>query len=138
MNDEKSGWLAAGLAEGLTIACAIIVFVVAEKIIGIFSPDPDVVEITSIFLRIAAAGYLMLGFYAVLSHCISGTGDTLPPMMVTLLNFWLIQIPLAFLLPRFTNLGMYGVRWAMVAGMVLAAVAYIIYFRMGRWKYKMV
>ena len=31
-----------------------------------------------------------------------------------------------------------SVRWAMVTGVVLAAVAYIIYFRMGRWKHKRV
>jgi putative MATE family efflux protein len=135
---ERSGWLATGLAEGFMVACSIAILLWAEGIISIFNSEPDVIGVASIFLSIAAAGYLMLGFYAVLSHCISGAGDTVPPMLVTLLNFWLVQIPLASLLPRITNLGAYGVRWAMVAGMVLGSIAYIIYFRLGWWKRKKV
>jgi len=96
------------------------------------------VKLAAFFLRIHGAGYLVMGFYFVLQHCISGAGDTMPPMLITLLNFWLVQIPLAFLLPRYTSLGVYGVRWAMVAGMLVTAVAYIIYYRLGRWKRKKV
>jgi Na+-driven multidrug efflux pump len=59
-------------------------------------------------------------------------------MLVTALNFWLAQIPLAFILPRVTSLGVYGVRWAMVSGVVLGSIAYIMYFRLGRWKHKKV
>ncbi|MFC1959049.1 MATE family efflux transporter [Chloroflexota bacterium] len=135
---EKSGWLAVGVAEGFTIIASVAILLWAEEIIGIFNSEPDIVEMASTFLRIAAAGYLVLGLYAVLSHTISGTGDTLPPMLVTLMNLWLIQIPLAFLLPRFTNFGVYGVRWAIVAGINSAAVAYVVYFRLGRWKRKRV
>jgi len=135
---ERSGWLASGLAECFMVACSIAILIWAEGIIHIFSSEPGVVALAGIFLRIAAAGYLTLGFYAVLSHCISGAGDTVPPMLVTALNFWLAQVPLAFLLPRVTSLGVYGVRWAMVSGMVLGSVAYIIYFRLGRWKRKKV
>ena len=83
-------------------------------------------------------GYAVMGIYHVLQQCISGAGDTLPPMLVTLLNMWLIQVPLAFLLPRITGLGVYGVRVAMVAGPVVAAAIYAIYFAMGRWKRKKV
>ncbi len=131
---EKSGWLAVGLAQGYALIIGLIIMFAAEGIIKIFNADPEVVEIGSTFLRIAAAGYLFMGLYFVLQNSISGAGDTLPPMLVTLLNFWALQVPLAFLLPRFTDLGVYGVRWAIVAGWVAGATAYAIYFRMGRWK----
>ena len=78
----------------------------------------------------------MLGFGVTLSHCISGAGDTVPPMLATLLTIWLVQMPLAFLLPRVTDLGIYGVRWAMVVSMAVGAVAYTTYFRLGRWRKK--
>jgi len=135
---ERSGWLAAGFAEAFTVTCSVAILLWAENIISIFNTEPELVELASIFLRIAAAGYLVLGFYAVLSQSISGAGDTMLPMLVTLLNFWLVQIPLAFFLPRVTNLGVYGVRWAMVTGIIVGAVAYITYFRLGRWKRKKV
>ncbi|MFC2072910.1 MATE family efflux transporter [Chloroflexota bacterium] len=135
---EKSGWLAAGLAEGFTIIASLVILLWAENIIRVFNSEPDVVKLTSVFLRIHAVAYLVTGFYYVLQHCISGAGDTLPPMLVTLMNFWVVQLPLAFVLSRYTSLGMYGVRWAIVAGIVTGAVAYIVYFKVGRWKHKKV
>jgi len=30
----------------------------------------------------------------------------------------------------------FGVRWAMVAGVIVSVVAFTIYFRLGRWKRK--
>jgi Na+-driven multidrug efflux pump len=44
----------------------------------------------------------------------------------------------AFLLSRYTALGAYGIRWAMVASMLVGTIVYFIYFRTGRWKLKMV
>jgi len=133
---EKSGWLAAGLVAGFMLIASVAILLWPESIISIFSPEPDLAEITITFLRIAVAGYLMMGFNAVFRQCLSGAGDTLSPMVISILMIWVVQMPLAVLLPRVTNLGVYGVRWAIVAGMVVGAVAYIIYFRMGRWKRK--
>jgi MATE family multidrug resistance protein len=76
--------------------------------------------------------------YFVFQNSINGSGDTMPPMLITLLNFWLLQIPLAYLLPKFTDMGAYGVRWAIVAGWVAGAAAYAIYFKVGGWKQKRV
>jgi len=135
---EKGGWLAVGLVEGFMLICAVAVLLWAESIIRIFSTETGLVEIASTFIRIEAAGYLVMGFVAVLQMCISGAGDTMPPMLFGLLMIWVVLLPLAFFLPQVTNLGMYGVRWAIVASVVAGAVAYATYFRMGRWKRKKV
>ena len=134
----RSGWLAASVVEGFMVIGALAILLWAESIIRIFNTEPALVELASTFLRIAAVGYLMLGFGVTLSHCISGAGDTVPPMLATLLTIWVVQMPLAFLLPQVTDLGIYGVRWAMVVGMAVGAVAYTTYFRLGRWKSKKV
>jgi Na+-driven multidrug efflux pump len=47
-----------------------------------------------------------------------------------------IMVPLAYILPHATSLGVYGVRWAMVSGNIVRAVIYVVYFKMGRWKRK--
>jgi len=135
---EKSGWLASGVTEGFILTCSVLVLLFAEKIIGVFSTEPELLKLTSAFLRIAATGYMTLGFIAVMQQCISGAGDTFPPMLISLVMIWAIQLPLAFLSLQVTDFGVYGIRWAMVIGMVLGAAAYITYFRMGRWKHKQV
>jgi Na+-driven multidrug efflux pump len=58
-------------------------------------------------------------------------------MVVGIIMGWLVQLPLAFLLPRVGDMGEFGVRWAMVIGLAVGAVAYVFYFRSGRWKRKM-
>jgi putative MATE family efflux protein len=135
---QKSGWLAAGMVEGFILLCSAAILIWAEAFVHIFSSDPGVVSIGATFLRIATAGYIVMGLAAVLSQCISGSGDTIPPMLVSIATMWLIQLPLAYFLSRFTNLGVYGVRWAIVAGTLVGAGVYIIYFRSGRWKRKVV
>ncbi|HEY94408.1 MAG TPA: MATE family efflux transporter [Dehalococcoidia bacterium] len=135
---EKSGWFAVGIAQGYAMLIALIILLWAENIISVFNSDPAVMDIAGTFLRIAAAGYLFMGLYFVLQNAINGSGDTLPPMLITLLNFWLVQVPLAFALPKYTSLEANGVRWAIVAGWVAGAIAYAIYFRIGRWKKKRV
>jgi putative MATE family efflux protein len=135
---EKSGWLAVGLGEAFSIIIALVVLLWAEPIVRFFDSEPEVVELTSVFMRIATAGYLVMGLYFVLQNSIAGAGDTMPPMLITLLNFWVIQVSLAFFMSRYTSLGVYGVRWAIVAGMMVGASAYAIYFKLGWWKRKKV
>jgi len=47
-----------------------------------------------------------------------------------------VQVPLAWFLSQHTSIGVYGTRWAIAAGTLVMAVAYVIYFRRGYWKRK--
>jgi putative MATE family efflux protein len=134
----KSGWSATALAEGFMIVCAVILLVWAENIIGLFNVDPALVQTGVSFLRIAVAGYLGMCIVNMLQSCISGSGDTLAPMLISLAMLWIVQLPLAFLLSRFTDLGVFGIRWAIVISFGVGAIAYLVYFRAGRWKHKKV
>ena len=135
---ERVGWLAGGLLTGLMIISSLAVWFWAESIISIFNAEPGLEEIAATFLRIQIAGFLVLGIAAVLTDCLNGVGDTMIPMLASLSSMWLVQVPMAFFLPRFTNIGVYGVRWAMVTALAVRAVTYIVYFRHGRWKRKTV
>jgi len=128
---EKSVWLAVSVVEAFMIVISTVILLWAESIMGIFTTDPGLVELGSIFFRIATAGYLVIAFVA-------GAGDTIPTMVISIVAIWAVQLPLAFLLPRVTDLGVYGLRWAIVAATVAAAIAYVVYFKLGRWKYKRV
>jgi len=135
---EKSGWMAVGLGQGWALLISVAIWLWAENIVRIFNSEPAVIETAGTFLRIAATGYLFMGLYFIMQNSITGSGDTMPPMLVTMLNFWLLQVPLAFFLPEYTNLGVVGVRWAIVTGWIAGAIAYATYFRLGRWKRKKV
>jgi putative MATE family efflux protein len=133
---ERSVWLAISVLECFVVFSSVALLLWAENIVIIFSPEPEVIEVSGIFLRIAAAGYFLFSIEPILSLSLSNVGDTIPPLLATVLSFWLLQIPLAHFLPQVANLGVYGIRWGMMIGMVIPAIALAVYFKLGRWKYK--
>ncbi|MFC1908872.1 MATE family efflux transporter [Chloroflexota bacterium] len=133
---ERSAWLAVGFAEIIMVVFSVVVLLWPGSIIRIFNSEPGLVELASVFLRIGVAGYIVYSIEQVLQQCLGGAGDTVPPMLITLLSLWVVLMPLAFLLPRFTDLGVYGVRWAMAIGIITGVISYVTYFRIGRWKHK--
>jgi Na+-driven multidrug efflux pump len=57
-------------------------------------------------------------------------------MLTNLATMVFVQLTLAYILPRYTSLEVYGIRWAVVIGIVIRAGIYTVYFRTGRWKRK--
>jgi Na+-driven multidrug efflux pump len=132
----RSGWLATGLVGVFIIVCSVILLLLPEHIIGIFNVESDLVNIGAVFLRIAIAGYLGMAIIYVMQNCISGAGDTLPPMLITLATLWVVRLPLAYLMSQFTDMDVYGVRWAIVIGYIVGGIVYLVYFWRGKWKRK--
>ena len=90
------------------------------------------------FLRIQVAGYIFMGLGSLIMNVLNSVGDTLRAMIIDMANLWGVRILLAYLLPRITNLGVYGVRWAIVADAFTSVIIFIIYFKAGRWQRKKV
>lgn len=134
---EKSVWIALAVVEVWVVLMAILLFVWAEGVVSIFGPEPEVVEVAAKFLRIAAVGFFVFSAEPVLMNCLNNVGDTLPPMLAMLVSFWAIQVPTAYFLSQ-TGLGVLGVRWGIVTGMICGALSLLVYFKLGRWKRKRV
>lgn len=135
---ERTGWLALGIAMVILVLVSTAMLLWAENIIRIFNSGSDLVDLASSFLRIAAIGYMIFPVIGILLNFLSGVGDTWPAMMIEIGHMWVIMIPLAYLIPRFTDMGVYGIRWAMVIGVFVGAAAQLTYFIKGRWKLKRV
>jgi putative MATE family efflux protein len=135
---EKGVWLAIGILEAFMAVCGCVILVFANNIMGFFSQDPALISLGATFLRIAVAGYLFLALTTVMQNALSGAGDTLPNMIISVGMIWAVQLPLAYLLPGLTGTGVYGIRWAIVASNIAAGAATVLYFRLGRWKVKTV
>jgi putative MATE family efflux protein len=134
----RSGWVGASLYTAIMVLVSLPLFLWGRNIIAVFNNEAGVLVVGTALIRIQILTYLALGFAMVLQQCLNGVGDTLTTMLVVLFSMFLVQVPLAFFLSRYTGLGVYGTRWAVVAGTVVMAVAYAAYFRAGRWKRKSV
>jgi putative MATE family efflux protein len=134
----RTGWLAIALVSGIMLAGSIVVLIWAEGIIGLFNADPDLMDLGGDFLRIHVVSFIVFGFALVMLQFLNNVGDTMIPMLTTLLTMWLIQVPLAYFLPNYTPLEVHGVRWAISTAFVSRAIVYGIYFHRGRWQRKRV
>lgn len=132
----KSGIYAFALAESYVIICCVLAFIFPETIISIFNKDPELIKVTTVFLKIGIIGYLMCGIEPVFMQFFTGVGDTFAPMTFEVSATWCVLLPLAILLPKLWGLEVYGIRWAMALSMVLLTAAYVIYFIMGKWRGK--
>ena len=132
----RTAWLAVSFVQAFMMACCVAILILAEWVVGVFSADPEVIALGAMLLRIGTAGYLVMALAFVLQNSIAGAGDTIPIMIISIGAIWAIQLPLAFFLSRATSLGIYGVRWAMAANLVVSGIAYLTYFSLGRWKRK--
>jgi Na+-driven multidrug efflux pump len=79
-------------------------------------------------LRIVSAGFFFYAYGMVLTNAFNGAGDTRTPTLLNLFCFWLIEIPLAFVLSRVLGFGPTGVFAAiMIAFSTLAAAAAVVF-----------
>ena len=132
----KTAWTAIGWFTGIMLIFSIVVWFWAGYIVRIFNPEAELIDIASTFLKIQIASYMCNGLMMVMMNVMNAVGDTLIAFIIDLVTMWGIRVPLAILLPKIANLGVYGVRWALVADTVSSAIVFIIYFQSGRWKKK--
>ncbi len=131
---ERSAWMAVAVVEGFILIASAVMFAWTSQVVHIFGNDPAMDAVAIQFVHIAIAGWALMGFMFVLMNCLQSAGDTVPTMIIGIAATWLITILPAYLLPKYTNLGVEGVRWAMSASIVFGAIANFVYFRTGRWK----
>jgi len=135
---ERSVWRACRLNMIFLITVGLIFVAWAPSLLRIFSTEPEVLRYGVDALRIISYGY---GFYAVgmiMVQAFNGAGDTYTPTTINFFVYWLMQIPLAWLLSQQAELGAEGVFYAMLIAEALLAVVGVLVFRRGRWKHRVV
>lgn len=131
---ESSVWRA-GLYNMAFLGGVGLVFLIwAPEIVSRFVSDPVVIRIAAAALRIFSAGNVFYAYGMVLTQAFNGAGDTYTPTIINLASYWVLQIPLAYLLAFPLEVGFDGIFIAVpVAESVLAAGA-VYMFRKGKWK----
>jgi putative MATE family efflux protein len=131
---EESVWLATryniyfmGLVMLLFVFCS-------RFIISIFTTNEQLIHHGAISLQIMGYGYIFYGISMVMMQSLNGAGDTKTPTWINFFCFWVVQIPLAYVLAYHFNLKELGAFIAIpVAETLLSAVSFY-YFKKGSWK----
>ena len=109
-------------------------FLFATPVLRLFVHDPAVVSIGATALRIFSCGNIAYAYVMVLLQAFNGAGDTVTPTYVNFFGFWVLEIPLAWLLAVHTHLQWKGVLVAFVCAECAVALVSLVLFRRGKWK----
>ena len=135
---EAAVWKAAWFNAAFYFVIGVIFWLFSNEIVGIFTQEPQVLAYGTSALHIIAYGFAFYGLGMVLETAFNGAGDTWTPTYLNLVIFWIIEIPLAYLLAYKFNMGPDGVFWAITIAFSILAVASGLLFRRGKWKLKTV
>jgi putative MATE family efflux protein len=106
----------------------------ASPIIRVFTNEPEVHYYGTLALQIIGTGYIFYGIGMVMIQALNGAGDTKTPTWINFIGFWLLQIPLAYLLAKGMNMGPTGAFIAIPVAETVIAIAAYYYFKKGKWK----
>ncbi len=131
---ERSAW-ATGFYNMLFLGAVGAVFVaLAGPLVRLFATEAAVVAAGVQCLRVVSYGYPFYAYGMVLTQAFNGAGDTVTPTAINFFCYWLLEIPLAWLLAMACGLGPAGVFWAIAIAESALAVAGAVVFRRGKWK----
>jgi MATE family multidrug resistance protein len=112
------------LAVG-SMACWAAVFVLAApRLIGIYTPHPEIIAVGSRLLLLAAAFQVFDAGQVAGMGVLRGAADTRVPMAVAAFGYWVVGLPIAYVLAFRAGLGAVGV-WSGLS-MALGAVAVLL------------
>lgn len=131
---EKSVWRT-GFFNAIFMGTVMIVFIfLSDSIADFFTDEKAVVASAAQCLKIFSLGYFSYAFGMVLVQAFNGAGDTRTPTIMNLVIYWLMQIPLAYLLSVQLSLGAPGVYWTVVICETVFSIAGYFLFKKGKWK----
>ena len=131
---EKSVWRT-GFFNMIFMAIVMLVFMfLAKPIVSFFTGEEKVISNAAQCLQIISVGYIFFSYGMIIAQSFNGAGDTRTPTILNLFGFWLIQIPLAYLLAINLSFGPPGVFWSIVISECMLSIAAYIIFKKGKWK----
>ena len=135
--DKALAWLTAKkaivLGTAIMTGCGILMAIFAAPLTRLFFEGAPYDQLGLVFFRINALTLPFFGIYVLIEGAFTGAGDTVPTMVAGLVQAWVLEIPLIWLLAYPLGYGPAGVWWGFVIAAVLSAVGFIWWFSKGRW-----
>ena len=111
----------------------VVLFLGAPYLMSFFTRDIDVIRLGSTVLRIEAFAQTGFGLSILAFGVFRGSGDTRRPFLIAVAGMWLIRLPLALILLRWTSLGLLAVWIAMTVDLNLRGIICFVQYRRFTW-----
>jgi putative MATE family efflux protein len=135
---ERTAWITSYINMIFLGAIGVLLALYPGKFIGFFIDEPEVLQFGAECLRVLSYGFVAYGLGMVMVNSLNGAGDTISPTWINVFCYWLVEIPLAYLLAITLDMRENGVFYSILAAEVLMTLSALAVFKRGKWKQKKV
>ena len=122
----RAGWTAMGLGAAFMAGAGVVLITLPEYVARAFTTDRAVIRTAVALLAVAAAFQLFDGIQIVATGALRGAGDTRTPMICHLLGYWLIGLPLGYVLCFAMGWGAVGLWTGLCVALVLIGLVLLL------------
>ena len=137
MNDlpraMRSGWAAMRMALVWSTLAGLAFIVLAAPLLGLFTNTSDVIVAGTGALAVVGLGQPAQAVIFTMGGALRGSGDTRYPLVVSLINWFLVRLPLAYTLGFVFGFGLTGIWMGVTVDYYVRAVLMTLRFRSGVW-----
>ncbi|WP_332691234.1 MATE family efflux transporter [Devosia sp.] len=132
---RKAGWTAFALGTGFMAISCVLFLTIGPTIVSWFL-DPRLPEnanalaLAATFLVVAGVFQLVDGAQVVAAHALRGLSDTKIPMVLAIVGYWVVGLPVAYILGFVVGWRGVGIWIGLAAGLAFVAVVLVIRFAM--------
>jgi MATE family multidrug resistance protein len=122
---RRAGWTALLLSALFCVATMIVLVVMPQPFLRVFTSDAPLVALAATVLFYYALCLPFDGFQCVATGALRGLGNSRTPMLVNLVGHWAIGLPVAYTLCFSRGWGVVGLWMGLTLGLVLIGVVLV-------------
>ena len=115
-------WLSVGTAVIISFFSACILFFFREQIATIYTTDDTVIQLTIQFFLFAALFQLSDAIQAPVQGSLRGYKDVNVTFIMAIISYWVIGLPIGYLLAKYTDFGPFGYWIGLIVGLTAGAI----------------
>lgn len=115
-------WLSVTAAILFSFVSACVLFFFREQIAGIYTTDKAVIKLTIHFFIFAALFQLSDAIQAPVQGALRGYKDVNVTFVMAIISYWVIGLPVGYLLAKFTDFGPFGYWIGLIVGLTAGAI----------------
>lgn len=119
---REAGFTAFGMAGIFMCICATIFIIGRNFLPSLYIDDASVVQLSASLLIVGALFQLSDGIQVVGAGVLRGISDSKVPTLICFISYWILGLPMSYILAYYFNLGPVGVWYGLWIGLSVAAV----------------
>ena len=131
---DRENWRVIKLFTPVTVAIALLLAIFAKPLFGLFTSDPQVIQLGCRAMWIEVVLEIGRAFNIVLVRNLQAVGDVKFPVVLGICSQWAVGVGVAWLLGIYFGWGLLGIWAAFALDESVRAVLFVLRWKQGKWR----